>query len=138
VKVVLDTNVLLVSLPRQSKYRLIFEKILDGSLVVIISNDILMEYQEIISLKTSALVAANVTELLINLPNVRNVNIYFNWSLMTNDPTDNKFVDAALSGDADFIVTNDNHFGLLKTLEFPKVKIISLTDFMELIKTMRA
>ena len=39
-RVVLDTNVILVSIPRQSKYRLIFEKILNKSLQVIISTDI--------------------------------------------------------------------------------------------------
>ena len=76
-KVVLDTNVILVSIPRQSKYRLIFEKILNSSLQIVISNDILNEYHEIITKKNNSIVASNVTELLINLPNVIKVNVYF-------------------------------------------------------------
>ena len=94
-KVVLDTNVILVSIPRQSKYRSIFERILDGSFQLVISNDILNEYYEIIALKNNPVVAANVTELLINLPNVQKVNVYFNWNLIGVDQSDNKFVDAA-------------------------------------------
>ena len=132
-KVVLDTNVILVSIPRQSKYRSIFERILDGSFQLVISNDILNEYYEIIALKNNPIVAANVTELLINLPNVQKVNVYFNWNLIGVDQSDNKFVDAALAGNADFIVTNDRHFDSLKALEFPKVNTISITGFMELI-----
>lgn len=132
-KVVLDTNVILVSIPRQSKYRLIFEKILNASLQIVISNDILNEYHEIITKKNNSIVASNVTELLINLPNVIKVNVYFNWNLITQDPSDNKFVDAALAGDADFIVTNDNHFSTLEGLRFPKVNVISIVDFISIL-----
>ncbi len=133
-KVVLDTNVILVSIPRQSKYRLIFDKILNGSFQVIISNEILSEYNEIIAMKTSSIVASNVTELLINLPNVIMVNVYFNWNLIAQDPSDNKFVDAALAGDADFIVTNDGHFAALAMVEFPRVNVISISDFVDLLR----
>ena len=85
-------------------------------------------------MKNNPIVAANVTELLINLPNVQKVNVYFNWNLIGVDQSDNKFVDAGLAGNADFIATNDSHFDSLKALEFPKVNTISITGFMELIK----
>ncbi len=52
-RVVLDTNVILVAIPRQSKYRVIFEEILKGTFELIVSNNIFNEYHEIIALKNS-------------------------------------------------------------------------------------
>lgn len=43
VRIVLDTNILLVSLPRKSKYRLIFDKLLSGEFELIITNEIISE-----------------------------------------------------------------------------------------------
>lgn len=130
-RVVLDTNILLVSLPRQSFYRIIFDKILSGGIELIISNEILLEYFEIISTKTNASIASNVAELLIHLPNVSKVDVYYSWNLIFEDASDNKFVDAALSGRADFIVSNDRHFDELKGVTFPSVKVLSLSQFMD-------
>jgi uncharacterized protein len=108
-KVILDTNILLVSIPRKSKYRIIFEKLLSGKFELIISNDVLFEYVEIIGEKANPVVAGNIAELLLSLPNVHSVDIFYTWNVIPNDPSDNKFVDAAISGDADYIVTNDRH-----------------------------
>jgi uncharacterized protein len=133
-RVVLDTNVVLVSIPRQSKYRRIFDQILDGSIHLVVSTDILTEYLEILSSKNNSVVAKNVTELLVNLPTTIKVNSFFNWNLISQDQSDNKFVDAALAGQAEFIVTNDNHFAVLQKIEFPKIRTLSIDGFMELLK----
>jgi predicted nucleic acid-binding protein len=53
--------------------------------------------------------------------------IYFN--LISVDPDDNKFVDCAVAANAKFVVTDDGHFDLLKQIDFPKVNIIGLDDF---------
>jgi uncharacterized protein len=133
-RVVLDTNILLVSIPRKSKYRPIFEKFLAGRFELVISNDILSEYVEIIGEKASPVVASNIAELLLSLQNVHHVNIFYNWNLIKEDPADNKFVDAALSGRCDYIVTNDRHFLHLSEITFPKIGIVSLEAFMGLIR----
>jgi len=70
IRVVLDTNVLLVSIPSHSKYRPIFNAILNGKIELIISNDIINEYVEIIERKTNGYVANNIGETLLNLDNV--------------------------------------------------------------------
>ena len=54
---------------------------------------------------------------------------YFHFGLITADADDNKFVDCAISANARYIVTNDHHYKVLKTIDFPKVEIISLQDF---------
>jgi predicted nucleic acid-binding protein len=50
------------------------------------------------------------------------------------DEDDNKFVDCAVAANADFILTSDKHFRVLKDIPFPKVKVISLEEFEKLIK----
>ena len=48
---------------------------------------------------------------------------------MKDDPDDNKFIEAALEGKAEYIVTQDNH--LLKIKEFKGIKIISPEEFIK-------
>jgi putative PIN family toxin of toxin-antitoxin system len=106
-KVVLDTNSLLVSIGRKSKYRPIFDALLEGKITLLISNDIINEYVEIIEDKTNAIVANNIADLLVSSPNVEEVKVYFKWAIITEDADDNKFVDCALNGQAKFLVTDD-------------------------------
>ena len=78
--------------------------------------------------------AENTVEALLKLPNVLLVNVFYNWNLITTDPDDNKFVDAAIAGNASYLVSNDKHFEVLSTIDFPKVNIISLPDFIAKLK----
>ncbi len=133
-RIILDTNVLLISVGKKSQYRPIFGAFLQQKYTLIISNDILLEYAEIIELKTNALVADNIVELLLSKPNVEKSEIYFKWELLKIDYDDNKFVDTAIVGNVDYIVTNDRHFNPLKEIDFPKVEIISIDDFLEIVK----
>jgi len=66
-RVVLDTNVLLISLPVKSRYRPIFDSLRSGKFELIVSNDILLEYHEKISEKTSAEIADNVLKFILSL-----------------------------------------------------------------------
>ena len=66
-KVVLDTNALLVSIPRKSSYRPIFDGLLKNKFHLLVSNEILSEYEEIISAKTNQIVSSNIIELLLSL-----------------------------------------------------------------------
>lgn len=92
-RIVLDTNSLLVSIGRKSKYRPIFDALLEGKVKVLISNDILEEYTEKLSEKANVIVAENISNLLLRSPDVEQVQIYFKWSLISQDADDNKFVD---------------------------------------------
>ncbi len=133
-RIVLDTNSLLVSIGRKSKYRPVFDALLDGKITLLISNDIISEYIEILGQRTSAIVADNISDLLMSSPDVEKISIYFKWSVITRDADDNKFVDCALNGRANFLVTDDKHFNVLKKIGFPPVKIIRTKDFLEKLK----
>lgn len=132
-KIVLDTNVLLVSIPRMSKYRPIFDALLSGRIELSVSNEILSEYLEIIAVKTTPTIANNIAELLMNLPNVELIATYFRWSLITADADDNKFVDCAIAANSDYLVSNDRHFRELERISFPQVNVLTPIEFLDLI-----
>jgi putative PIN family toxin of toxin-antitoxin system len=133
---VVDTNVLLTSISRKSRTRWLFDAIIGQSLTLLITNEILTEYREIIAQRADEIVAENVTRTLVNLASVEKVEVYFYWRLITADPDDNKFVDCAFSGNADYIVTYDNHFNVLTNVEFPKLNVITpekLKEFLNVV-----
>ncbi len=130
-RVVIDTNSLLVSIGRKSKYRPIFDALIQGKIKLLISNDIVNEYAEILEEKINATVATNIADFLIRSPDVEQVKVHFKWSIIAKDADDNKFVDCALNGQADFLVTDDKHFSVLKKIGFPPVQIIRTADFLK-------
>jgi putative PIN family toxin of toxin-antitoxin system len=129
-RIVLDTNVLLMSLPKISPYRPIFDGLIAGTFQLLVTEGILNEYREMVAERTLPEIAQNLSELLTQLANVERINVYYNWRLITQDPDDNKFVDCAISGNASYIVTNDHHFNILKKINFPKVSVINADDFL--------
>ena len=56
-KVVLDTNVLLQVLGRFSPYHKIWESFLNEEIILCTSNEILLEYEEILKQKASSVIA---------------------------------------------------------------------------------
>lgn len=113
-KVVLDTNILLVSIPKKSRYRIIFDSLINSKFQLIISNEILSEYTEIISRKTNEVIANNISEMLLALSNVNKQEVYYKWNLIEEDQDDNKFVDCAVAANVDYLISNDKHFNCLK------------------------
>jgi uncharacterized protein len=96
-KIVLDTNVLLVSISTKSSYRPIFDALINEEFELCVTTDILVEYEEIISQHMGSAVAQAVLQLIENAPNVRWVTNYYKWNLVTTDPDDNKFIDCVVS-----------------------------------------
>ena len=57
--------------------------------------------------------------------------VYIHFGLIDADPDDNKFVDCAVAADAEYIVTNDSHFNVLKHIDWPKLTVIAIKEFAE-------
>ena len=77
--------------------------------------------------------AQNTIRTLLLLPNVTKSDVYYNWALLRDDPDDDKFVDCAIAANANYIVTNDRHFDVLKQIEFPAVNVVNITQFQSLL-----
>lgn len=136
-KIVLDTNLLLVSISRRSETHLIFESLLEGAYELCVSTDILLEYEEIIGRKMGAAFATEVIDLLLELPNTCRVERYFEWRLL-GDADDNKFADCAVAVGADYLVSEDRDFRPLDQISFPKINVLRKDEFMLLLKSLGA
>lgn len=133
-RVVLDANILFVSVSEHSPYYPIFQALINAQYDLVITTDIMLEYDEVIRAEMGAKVTDNLMAFLSHAYNVIKITKYYYWNLITIDPDDNKFVDAAIAGNADFIVTEDRHFRVLKKIAFPSVKVISIGDFLQLLQ----
>ena len=131
IPVVIDTNCLIQMLSKHSPYRPIWDAFLAKRYVLCVSNEILDEYQEIIEQQATSQIAENVIMLLLNSSNVEYVDPHFRLGIISTDPDDNKFVDCAFAIGADYIVSEDNHFKVLKTLPFPTFNVVTMEEFME-------
>lgn len=115
--VVLDTNCLIQALPTRSQY-----------------HKVLNEYEEILAIHTSPEVARNVVEAIARHPQTYYRESFYRFRLLSDiDKDDDKFVDCAITTGADFIVTEDSHFNLLKSIPFPRINILSLDEFNEIL-----
>ncbi len=101
---------------------------------MVITASILIEYEEILKAKA----ASGVSDLFIKIfkesPNVDFINTFYHWNLIQEDEDDNKFCDAAVAGQVDFLVTNDKHFDVLKNIPFPSISVIPAEDFLKIIQ----
>ena len=130
-KIVLDTNCLVASLSRHSRYYPVWKGLQTGQYILCLTNDILEEYEEIIGAKTSPEVARNVVALLLKSKNVELINAYFKWRLFEADHDDDKFVDCAFAANATYIVSDDKHFEVLEKIPFPRIAVLKLQQFLE-------
>ena len=130
-KIVLDTNCLISSLSRRGQYYPVWKGLQTGEFVLCVSTEILEEYAEIITQKMSVEVAANVIHLLLESKYVELINPYFKLQLIEADHDDNKFVDCAFAAGADYLVSEDSHFSVLRDLPFPQLNLVTLDEFLK-------
>lgn len=132
--VVIDTNCLLQITPYFSEYRFIWNKVVNGEIAMCISTEIINEYIEVLTTNTSTEFARTIVDVILSLPSTIRVEPTYRFRLITKDNDDNKFVDCAIVGNAELIVSDDKHFNILEKIPFPKVKVMRLEKFALYIK----
>ncbi len=132
-RLVLYTNVFLVAILPHHKYWWVFQSFIDQSYTLLVSNKILTEYLEKCIHKYGNTLANDRLEFLLEFSNVDLITPYYNWGLIHNDPDDNKFVDCAVAGQADFLVTHDKHFNVLKDVAFPRINTMRLEELQKIL-----
>lgn len=129
-QLVLDTNSLIQCIARRSRYHEIWNSLLDGRNYLCVTTEILEEYAEILGRKTNENFAMLALSVIVNNPYTLFITPYYHFELIKSDMDDNKFVDCAIAANAQFIVTEDHHYDILRTIDFPKVNIIKLDEMM--------
>jgi putative PIN family toxin of toxin-antitoxin system len=132
-RIVLDTNCLLQSLPSKSPYHKIWSDVLCGKISLCVNTEILDEYEEILSQKINSEVATNVVEAIARLHTTVYQEIYVHFNLIRDDADDNKFADCAVASGAEFIVTNDKHYNVLKRTPWPDVNVLNIKEFIKVL-----
>lgn len=127
--IVLDTNSLIMSIAPKSPYRSAWQAFLGGDYNLCISNEIMEEYAEVLARNISPRVSEAIVYTILTRPNVIRKDPHYSFGLIEADKDDNKFVDCAIAANAKCIVTEDNHFNVLKTIPFPKVEVIGIDEF---------
>jgi putative PIN family toxin of toxin-antitoxin system len=130
--VCLDTNVLLQIFGRKQPYHQILRALLEGRLTLAVSNEILLEYEEV-TVKLSGAERWREIKALLELldrlhGNIRQIEPQFRFAVINADPDDNKFCDCAIAAEADFVVTDDAHFAALQSAGY-KPKPVAPDDF---------
>lgn len=129
---VVDTNCLLMMLSFKKAYHSLWLDFINEKFDLVISNEILEEYLEVIGRNIRQDVAEYVSNVILNSDNVIRVSPAYRFGLIKADPDDNKFVDCAICGNAELIVTNDKHYNELDKVDFPKVLHINIDTWMHI------
>ncbi len=131
-KIVLDTNVLVSALSSRSIYHWLITELFNEKFEVFLTVEILLEYEEILGRKYSMTTANNFIGALQLLKTVHFTHIYYRWQLL-QDADDNKFADCAIASNADYLITNDKDFNVLKQINFPKISIVTIQEFKDIV-----
>ena len=132
-KVVIDTNIFLVSISRRSHLNWIFQRLFNEEFRLCVTTEILMEYAEKIEEHMGIQIAEATLKAILNLPNLEKAEVYFKWNLIQKYPDDNKFSDCAVAANAAYLLTHDKDFSILKRIGFPKIEVISAEEIKEIL-----
>ncbi len=132
--VVLDTNVLVSGTFWTGSSFRVLELVDKGKVTLIANRPILDEYDEALHkdeiIKKPAYSTERVKAALNLLKKVHIVEQSIKLNIVNDDADDNKFIEAAVEGNADYIVSKDKH--LLRLKQYKNIKIITPEEFLSL------
>ena len=132
-RVVLDTNIF-ISSTLGGRLKIIVDEWKAGKFKLVVSEAIAREYLDVINrpkFKIPQIEIVTATEYL--LQNAEFVTPEEKIVVIVADPTDNKFLEAAVVGKVNYIVSGDGH--LLDLGSFRDIPIITARDFIDLLNS---
>jgi putative PIN family toxin of toxin-antitoxin system len=129
-RVVFDTNIFISAFifPNSQAEKAII-KIINDIDLLIISKEIIDEILSVLALKFSR-EKEEISRLAVYISDIaRIVNPQISINVLSDEP-DNRIIECAISGNADFIITGDKKMLALKN--YGQIKIISLKNYLEL------
>ncbi|HEX6035711.1 MAG TPA: putative toxin-antitoxin system toxin component, PIN family [Anaerolineales bacterium] len=126
-RVVIDTNII-VSAYLGGALETIIVAWRAGKFTLLVSNEIADEYHQVLRRPKFRIAYSDLDNFFAFLLDQAEFVVSSETvNIVTADATDNKFLEAALAGKADLIVSGDNH--LLQLKEFRNIPIISAQEF---------
>lgn len=133
-KIVIDTNVFISAILFRGPTSRLVSLWQKNAVSVLMSSEVLKEYAKALGYPKFKLTKSDTRGILEQelLPYVYPLKIKRSLHIITEDPSDNKFLELAVTGKADFILSGDKH--LLDLNNFRGIKIISPAEFFALFK----
>jgi len=114
----LDTNTVVQALAEGHPFHPILDTWVAGRVIWAVSTEVLLEYEEILTRLSGAARWRKLTRLMdlaeLTSRNLLRVTPSFHFQIVTADPDDNIFTDCAVTADADYLITEDKHFAVLR------------------------
>ena len=134
-KITVDTNVLISATFWAGASDRIISMVEAKTIQLVLSEEIIKEYVGVLEyeeikdkIRDKNLVMRRTVSKIISLSTI--IEPTKKFSVVQDDPDDNKILEAAVAGGVDFIVSNDKH--LLNLQEFENILIVSPDDFIKL------
>ena len=131
-RITVDTNILISATINQGKPYQILRLAKEGKIIIVLSLNILEEFKEVISRPRFGFSNSQISDVLKHIINISEIvipNVKIN--IVKKDPDDNMILEAAVSGDAKYIVSGDGD--LLDLLEYRGIKILKAAEFLRII-----
>lgn len=128
-KVVLDTNVIISALFWEGNSRKIYDLVREGKLITLLSDDMERELIRVLGYEKFGLSPQEILPFIRSLRTyAKHVETKSNIAVVIADPTDNIFLECALDGGADCIISGDKH--LLDIRVYRGIKIERAGEFL--------
>lgn len=135
-KITVDTNVLVSAAFWYGPSNEIIGRVENGEIELFLSEEIIEEFRGVLDykeirdkIKNKHLESLKTLDTIIYISKI--INPIKKIDIIKEDPDDNKILECALTGNVDYIVTQDNH--LLKLKEFEGIKILAPKEFLRTI-----
>ena len=126
---VFDTNILISGYLWDGKPRQAIQLVKSGNFRLIYCRESLEELVRVLTTKFG-LAEKEIYKIVVDLQTFgKNINISSKEHPITNDLSDNLFINLAIDGDAKIIVSGDSH--LLKLKAFKDIAIFSVSEFLK-------
>jgi len=128
-RVVLDTNVTISAFFWKGYPRLIYDQIRERRHVMLLSNEMEKEFIRVLGYEKFDLAPKEIPSFIKNLrSHAEFVETSTKVSVIVADPTDNIFLECAIDGRADYIISGDSH--LLNLGEYTGIQILKPKEFL--------
>ena len=136
-KIVVDANVFVSSYFWGGNPRKIFERIIAGLDELYITQEILDEVKDVVGRPKFH---ADMNEIKLYISSIEEmankINVKEKIKTESRDQDDDKYIECAISGDVEYIISGDIH--LLEIKECENIKIIKAKDYLDIINTANA
>jgi uncharacterized protein len=131
-RIVVDTNIIISGIFFGGKPRELLQKCFSGTLQIVCSEEIFVEYTETIerlTIKSGKNIGIEIVPLLVE--NLEFIENRYSESY-SRDPDDDKFINCARSGGIEYLISGDKDLLVLKEIE--RIKIVGVAEILEYMK----